>query len=94
MPLKVTVLVFGVNVPEFDQLPLTLRLVEPESSSVPEVIVTSPLIVELLPDKVSEEVLLFCVRSVTLEPITAEMVFVPVLVPELVMVPVLLTEFV
>ena len=58
VPVKVTVEEFAVKVPEFEKLPDTLRLVEPESSNMPEVIVTPPT-VELLPDKSSFEVALF-----------------------------------
>lgn len=80
----------AVNVPAFDQSSDTLRLVEAANVSVPAWMSISPT-VELLPDKINAEVLLFCVIPVTLLPITAEMVVVPLPAPELVIVPVLLT---
>lgn len=91
--IKVTVLVLAVKVPALDQLPVTYRLVVPESDKVPAEIVTAPT-VELLPDKVSADVAEFCVMPVTFVPITELMVTAPAPEPELVMVPVLFTEVV
>ncbi len=54
-----TVLELAVKVPELDQSPATFKLVVPESSKVPAEIVTSPLILELLPERTSFEVALF-----------------------------------
>lgn len=90
VPVNVTVLELAVKVPELDQLPATLRLVVPESSNVPDVIVTSPLIVELLPDKSKFDVALFWMTPVTFVPMTAEIVVVPEPAPILVTVPALL----
>jgi len=84
---NVTVPESGVNVPEFEKLPATFKLVVPDNASVPEVIVTSPLTV-LFPNKVNCEVLEFCVRPVTLVPMTEEIFKIPAPVPEFVIVPV------
>ena len=70
-----------MNVPEFDQSPKTLRLAAPESSNVPDVIVTLPLIVELFPDKTKFELALFWVSPVTLVPMTELIVVAPVPAP-------------
>jgi len=52
----------------------------------------TPPVKELVPERVREEVALFCVTLVTLLPIGPEIVVAPVPVPEFVMVPMLFTE--
>ena len=71
--------------------PKAVLLIVP--NTVPAFIVNPPVKV-FIPDKVNCDVALFWMTPVTLVPMTALMVVVPVPVPELVMVPVWLIEVV
>ena len=82
---------FGVKVPVLEKSPETFKLVVPDNSKVPEVMVTDPVF-ELFPESNNLLVLEFCIIPVTLLPITAEMVVVPAPVLEFVIVPILLIE--
>ena len=94
VPVSVTVLELAVNVPELDQLPVKLNGVVVKSAKVPAVIVTFPVMLFEAPDKFNAEVLLFSISPVTLLPMAALIVTVPVPLPELVTVPILLTAVV